>query len=150
MEYQRNPVTVSSAAFAFCRYTVAAMLWAAFFLKLRWLVAATFAILALSALLGIRRAPLVALYSFTLNRWFPSKNIELDANGMRFAHILGSVFSGACVLVLYLVDERVGWGLTFLLCILKTVSAVGLCPAYKLYGCMTSGTCCSFLRKKSP
>jgi hypothetical protein len=148
MEFKTEPVMVSRAAFAFCRYSLMLMLWAAFFLRLKILVVAAVVILALSALLTVRRAPLIALYTHTVGRLWPSRLEELDLYGMQFAHILGSIVGLACVLFLYVFHERMGWALTFVFCLLKTVSAAGLCPASRLYNCMAGGKCCAFLKGK--
>lgn len=149
MDWKRQPVTISKGGFAFCRYTVAAILWFGWIFKQPLPVVLAVIILALSAALTIRRAPLIVLYDRTLGRRRKSGDEEVDLYGMRFAHTMGAILGAVCLLVLYAVDWRVGWGLVFLFCILKTVSAVGLCPASKLYGCMSSGTCCAFLRKKT-
>jgi hypothetical protein len=148
MEFRR-PVEISSQAFAFCRYTLTVALWAAFFLKIKVLVLFVWIILVLSAILGITRAPLIVLYSQTLGRFLPASKTELDLDGMRFAHSLGAIFGLMCLLFLYFFSEPIGWGLTLVYAVIKTISAVSVCPAYKLYVCMTSGgSCCSFLRKK--
>ena len=139
---------VPQGAFRFCRYSVAALAWLAFALKLKLLLWVVFAILALSALLTIRRAPLVMLYTWTFGRLFSSPGERLNVSAMRFAHTLGSVLVLVCLLFLHVLDERVGWGLTLCFCVIKTISAIGLCPAYKLYGCATSGTCCAFMKKE--
>jgi hypothetical protein len=143
--YQSAPVP--KAAFFFCRYAMAALAWLAFLLKLKLLMVLVFLLLGLSALLTIRRAPLIVLYTATLHRLFPSPIEELNVKGMRFAHTLGAGLAFVCLLFLYGLSERAGWGLTLLFCLMKTISAFGLCPAYKLHGCMTSGTCCAFLKK---
>jgi hypothetical protein len=141
---------VPRVAFAFCRYTVMLIVWLGLLFKIKALIVAAFAVLALSAALGIRRAPLVALWTYTIHRRWPSVEQELSVSGMRFAHILGAALGLACLVFLYGFNERVGWGLTLLFAVMKTVSALGLCPAYKLHGCVLSGgTCCSFLRRKS-
>jgi len=139
-------VKVPRAAFAFCRYTVMVLLWAAFLLRFRELVPAVVVILALSALLGIRRAPLVALYTHTVHRLWPSAEEQVDRCGLRFAHILGTLLGVVCVALLYAVGGRVGWGAVFVFAVLKTISAAGLCPASKLYSCMAGGQCCAFLK----
>jgi hypothetical protein len=147
MNHLYQTAAVPKAAFFFCRYTMAALAWLAFLLKLKWLMVVVFLLLGLSALLTVRRAPLILLYTATLHRLFPSPTEELSVKSMRFAHTLGAVLAFVCLLFLYGLSERAGWGLTLLFCLLKTLSAFGLCPAYKLHGCMTSGTCCAFLKK---
>jgi hypothetical protein len=141
---------VPRAAFAFCRYTVAAMLWAAWLLRCRPLVAAVWALLFLSWALTIRRAPLVVLYTWTVERIRPSAPVALSLGGMRFAHGLGATLGLICVALVYSPWPRAGWAVTLIFCALKTVSAVGLCPAYKLHDCMARGTCCAFLKRQRP
>jgi hypothetical protein len=138
---------VPQAAFFFCRYSIAVLVWVAFFLKAKALLAAVFVILVLSALLTIRRAPLIVLYTQTIHRLFPSREEELRVRSMRFAHTLGAALAFICLLFLYGLSEPIGWGLTLFLCVIKTISALGLCPAYKLHACITGGSCCAFLKK---
>lgn len=142
-------VAIRSDAFAFCRYGIMILVWAAFLLKIKWLVLLSFGILALSAIFSIRYAPMILIYNNTIGLFFKYKTEELGTRGMRFAHILGSVFAGIAVLSLYFWNIKVGWVITFFLAIIKTISALGLCPAYKLYNCMKSGGCCSFTKKLS-
>jgi hypothetical protein len=147
MENQCQSATVPKAAFFFCRYSMAVLAWLAWACELKPLLIFIFVILVLSALLTIRRAPLVLLYTHTLHRLFPSPLEELSVSSMRFAHTLGSIFAGVCLLLIY-TDAWVGWRFTLLFCIMKTISALGLCPAYKLHRCMTSGSCCAFLKQR--
>lgn len=146
--YPSKLVSVSKAAFAFCRYSVGVMLWAAFFLRIKELVVVTFLILAFSAILRIRRAPMIVLYTQTLGRIFKSPDEMLDEYGMMFAHTVGATFNLICLVFLYGGNERIGWGILFLLAILKTVAAFGACSALKLYNCMSKGGCCTFAAKK--
>jgi len=144
-----DQVAVPKGAFAFCRYTMAVLIWTAFFLKIKALVAVVGGVLALSALLSIRRAPLVWLYSMTVERLMPSAPTMLSPAGMRVAHSMGAVFAVLCLVFLYGINERVGWGLTFAYCVVKTISAIWACPVYKLYACMKSGDCCTFLKRRT-
>lgn len=141
-----KPASVSVAAYAFCRYSVALAIWAALFFKLKWLVILVFLILAASAILKIGRAPMIALYSFTINKIIPSKNKILDEKAMRFAHMLGAVLAFFCLVLLY-IDERAGWVLVLVFAIIKTVSALGFCPFSKLYPCAMKGGCCVLNKK---
>lgn len=145
---EQRTVSVSSGAFAFCRWSMAIILWAAFILKIKVLVVAALVILILSAILTVKWAPLVVLYTYTIDRLLPSRQTDLGVAGMRFAHGMGSLLGFAAVAFLYL-NEPVGWGIVLAFCLLKTVSAAGFCPASRLYECMTSGTCCAFLRKNT-
>jgi hypothetical protein len=146
-EHGSTVVKVPRNAFLFCRVGMAVLLWTAFFLRLEWLVGVVAVLLALSAVLTVRRAPLVLLYTWTLGRFIRSRDEALDVRGMRFAHSLGALLGLVSLILLSLPDRGIGWRFVLFYCILKTVSAAGLCPGYKLYACMTSGTCCAFLRK---
>jgi hypothetical protein len=139
-------VDIRSDAFAFCRYGVMILVWAAFLLRIKWLVLLAFSILVLSATFSIRYAPMILIYNYTIGLLYKGRTEKLGISGMRFAHILGSVFAGIAILFLYFWNANVGWAITFFLAIMKTVSALGLCPAYKLYNCMKSGGCCSLTK----
>jgi hypothetical protein len=140
-------VEIRSDAFAFCRYGIMIIVWIAFLFKINWLVLLVFGILALSAIFTVKYSPMILIYNYTIGLFFKSKNENLGISGMRFAHILGGVFAGIAVLYLYFWNIKIGWAVTFFLAILKTISALGLCPAYKLYNCMKSGGCCALTKK---
>ena len=145
---KQKPVSVPNAAFIFCRYTLAVIVWLGFILKAKELILVSFLLLALSALLKIKKAPLVFFYTNTINKIIKSKDIILNEYSMRFAHIMGTIIGFICVILLYSINEGVGWWIVLLFAILKTVSAVGFCPAAKMYECMGNGKCCAFLKKK--
>lgn len=140
-------VSIPRNAFLFCKWTIALLLWLALILRIKELVLIACAILGLSAILKIRRAPLVYLYSNTVERIFKSKQEMLDENAMRFAHTMGAVMSGICSILLFFISAKAGWIFTGLLAIMKTWGAMGHCSALKLYGCMSNGACC--VRKKN-
>lgn len=149
MNIPHKLVTVPHGAFNFCKWSVSIMLLIALFLRLPWLVAVVFAILALSALLKIKRAPLIWLYSKTIEKAFPSKSEVLDENAMRFAHTLGA-FLAICALGLLSINSTAGWIFVFFFAIAKTAGALGYCAAQKLFGCITnsnSKTCCKILKR---
>jgi protein-S-isoprenylcysteine O-methyltransferase Ste14 len=133
-------------AFAFCRISLTALLWIAFCLHSVWLVAAVFFILALSVILKVQRSPMIQLYQQTALRLFPTQHHEyLDVPAMRFAHGMGAAMSLAVVLTM-LAAPRAGWYCLLALCILKTIAALGFCPASKLFVCMRNGGCCALTR----
>jgi hypothetical protein len=142
-----KPVSVPKAAFIFCRYTLTVMVWAALIFQWKWMAVITCLILLLSAFLKIGRAPLIVLYTCTCNRLFKSSHEVLDENAMRFAHSLGGIINLFAVFFLYLIHEPVGWVILFCLGVIKTIGAIGFCPASKLYNCLTSDECCRFLKK---
>ncbi len=143
---KRTPVTVQSGAFLFCRVGITVLLWAAWAMRSIPLLSLVCAILALSALLGVDRAPMILLYSWTVGRIVPGKTETIDRTAMRFAHTLGTVWSLCCLLIIVSGFANIGWGVTFLLAIMKTISALGYCPASRLYICATGG-CCPLSRR---
>jgi hypothetical protein len=141
-----KPVTVSAASFVFCRYTVALLVWGAYLAHSVWLLGLAAVLLAWSALAKVGRAPLILLYAKTVGRLHRSKEEILDETAMRFAHTLGTVFALVCMGVIGL-SPRIGWRLTLLFALLKTVSALGFCPASKLFTCATNTTCCPLTKR---
>jgi len=137
-----KPVSISSGAFAFCRYTIALIFWVSILLQSKELVLTGFIILLISVILKVRRAPLIFIYTVSINRLFPSKEVIVDENGIRFAHFVGASVSLLCLIFLYTGFSAIGWALTVFLAILKTSAAFGFCSALKLYNCMNSGSCC--------
>lgn len=149
-----KPVTVTRGAFNFCKYSIALILWAGVLLRNKELVILSAVILALSAILTVGRAPMIILYTYTVEKLFPSHSEVLDEHAMRFAHILGTVLIAVGLLLLYLGNENprlmsAGWGWLFVVAIAKTVGALGFCAASKLYTCVgSSGSCCAFIKGK--
>ena len=142
-----KPVAVPKAAFGFCRYSIAILIWLSLILRMEAILIFVFIIFLLSAGLKIKRAPLILFYSYTINKIIKSKEEILNEHAMRFAHVMGSVFSLVCLLLLYFINERAGWTAVFIFAVLKSISAFGFCPASKLYECATGDSCCVFLKK---
>jgi hypothetical protein len=137
-----KPVEVSTNAFRFCRLTVALIFWIALLTQSKELIILNFVIMALSALLKVRHAPLVLLWALTIDKIHPSKTEVVDENGMVFAHGLGATLALIALAILYAGFTIPGWTFVFFLCLLKTSSAFGYCGGLKLYMCMNSGSCC--------
>lgn len=144
-----KPVEISVGSFGFCKYSVAFLLWIALILQSKVLVLVFFIIMVTSALLKVRNAPLVFLYSHTADKIIQSKQAILDENAVWFAHTVGAVVSGTALVFLYCLHPLTGWIVTGVLAILKTSGALGFCGAMKLYGCLNNpnGTCCRAGRK---
>ena len=138
---------VQRNAFIFCRYSVAALVWVALLLQNVWVLLAVFVILAASALLTVRRAPMILLWTRTLARFFPSEEDVLDIKAMRFAHGMGAMMA-LIGLSLVLHSTPFAWWFVGAFAILKTTSALGWCPAYKLWGCLAKGGCCALTGKQ--
>jgi protein-S-isoprenylcysteine O-methyltransferase Ste14 len=137
---------VPKPAFAFCRISLTVMLWVALGLHNLPLVVAVFCILVLSVALKVQRSPMIQLYQHTILRLHPTHDFAfLDVPAMRFAHGMGAMMSLA-VIVMILVNPRVGWYGLAAFCLLKTIAAFGFCPASKLFVCMRNGGCCALTR----
>jgi hypothetical protein len=141
-------VTIQNNAFVFCRYSVTVLVWLALLFQSVWLLGAVFVILLLSAVLGAKNAPMVWLYTQTVGRFVESKDVILDVRGMRFAHSAGAVLA-AIALSLALRQAPATWFFVAAFAVIKTTSALGFCPAYKLYGCVVKdGGCCALTAKR--
>ena len=134
-------------AFVFCRYSIAILIWIGLFLQNVWVIVAVFAILALSALLTVRFAPMVWIWTNTLGRVIPSEDVVLDIKAMRFAHTAGALLAAISLSLIWR-GNPFAWIFVGFFAALKTLSALGFCPAYKLYGCVLSGGCCALTTQK--
>lgn len=141
-----RPVTISRGSFAFCRATVAIMLWLAVVLRSSPLVAVVLCLMILSALLKVRRAPLIVLYKYTIDRIWRSDGVVVDEIGIFVSHVTGSVFGALCLALLLFANPLIGWIVTAVFALLQTSAACGFCSALKLYNCWAGGTCCRFGR----
>ena len=88
---------------------------------------------------------MIVLYKYTFGKIMESPEEILNESAMRFAHFLATILSVVCLTALY-INPHVGWPLVLFFAVLKTVSAVGFCPASKLYECAGSDKCCAFAK----
>jgi hypothetical protein len=137
-----KPVSISTASFAFCRYTVAVMVWASFFLKSEWLLGAVLVIFILNAILKVKRAPLILLYDVTVGRIKKSPEILVNEHSLFFAHSLAALLSLVCLVSVLSIHNGKIWYGVLAFALLKTVSAAGFCPASCLYDYLSDGSCC--------
>jgi hypothetical protein len=140
-------VTIQNKAFVFCRYSVAVLVWLALLLQSIYVLYVVFIVLALSAVLKVERAPMVWLYTNSMGRLVESSDVVLDVRAMQVAHTAGAVLA-AVALVLVSWQSPAAWPFVALFAVLKTASALGFCPAYKLYGCAVKGGCCALTGKR--
>jgi hypothetical protein len=143
-------VPVPSASIRFCRYGMAVALWIAYILRSKELAAAAAAVLLLNALLGIRRAPLVALYTATAQRIWPSPIAQVDECALHFAHTIGALAAAAGVALVYMPEQySIGWLVLLALAVMKSIGAVFMCPVSGMYACLASGgKCCGWMKRK--
>ena len=78
-----------------------------------------------SAIFKVKNSPLVQLYSQSIEKIskLKSKKILVNEKAIRFAHIIGTIFSGICIIAL-LFRENIGWGIVFIFAIIKTIRAI--------------------------
>jgi hypothetical protein len=74
----------------------------------------------------------------------------VDAQAMRFAHLLGGLLLTAAAVALYVWPEvQVGRTLLLWVALFKTAGAAGLCVATQFFHCLlTGGSCCGSLRRR--
>jgi len=140
-----KPVRISKIGFDFCRYGVAGIVWlAVIFNQPVWLlVSAT--ILGLSAVLKIRKAPMVVIGEALLGNFLKEVTV-IDENGIRFAHTMGFVLNILVIGIVWSVPT-IGLWVMLAFAAMKTVSAAGHCSALKLYDCLNNDTCCKGVKK---
>lgn len=141
-----KPVAISKGSFAFCRATVAVLLWASLVFHSDLLVVLVFFIMLFSAILKVSKAPLILLYKYTFDKIKPSETLIVDEKGIFFSHVVGAVFAFLCICLSYFAKGTVSVVVTVLFAILQTSAAFGFCSALKLYTCMNGGNCCRFGR----
>lgn len=114
---------------------VALLTAAAFVAQMRWLVAATFLILAVSWLGGPRYAPFTRFYVRFIRPRLGDRPVEVEpAAPPRFAQLLGSVVLGLATVALYLGASTVGWVLTLVVTALAGLAAATrICVGCLLY-----------------
>ena len=141
-----KPVSIAKNSFAFCRYGVAILVWLSFIFHSVVILEITAFIFLLSALLKVQRAPFIVLGNLTLNKVKKSPEILVNENAIFFAHCVGFLFSGFCIVIVYTVHGSGAWFSVLAFAVLKSISAFGFCPASRLYDCALNGNCC--VRKK--
>ena len=137
-----KPVSISKASFAFCRYSLAVLVWLSFLLMSKIILGVVCFIFLLSAIFKVKKAPMIKLYDYTFQRIHKRKEILVDENSIFFAHILGLFMAITCFVLVCIIHNNVIWYTVLAFSILKTISAFGFCPASKLYDCMLNGNCC--------
>jgi len=142
-----KPVSIFKGSFAFCRYSIAVMVWMAFAFHTVILLEIVAGIFLLSAILKVKKAPMIWIYDSTFNKIWRSPEIMVNENAIYFAHLAGLALSVTCLIIVFSTDKSWAWFAVLAFALLKTISAFGFCPASKLYDCALNGNCC--VRHKS-
>ena len=143
---------VPKKGFAFCRYTIALLLWLTvilMFFGIKWMIFIPFGIMLLSGILTVKRAPLIMLYKVLFDRKGKGETDVLNVSSIRFSHFVGSFFCLIIILFLYVFNINiVAYIFLGILTVLQTIAAAGYCSAQKLYECLVLGKNCCNLGKK--
>ena len=144
--------TVPKKGFAFCRYTIALLLWItviSLFFNIKWAIIIPFLIMLSSGILTVKRAPLIMLYKLLFDRDGKGETDVLNVSSIRFSHYVGSSFALIVILFLYVFKiDIVAYIFLGILTILQTIASLGYCSAQKLYECLVLGkNCCNLGRK---
>lgn len=137
-----KPVTISKGSFAFCRASIAILLWVSIIFQSKWILVLVFLIMLLSAIFKVAHAPLIVIYKYTIDKVKHSENIIVDENGIFVSHVVGAVFAMLCILMQLFENGIVSLIITVLFALLQTSAAFGFCSALKFYTCMSGGNCC--------
>ncbi|HAN20975.1 MAG: hypothetical protein A2Y15_03180 [Clostridiales bacterium GWF2_36_10] len=141
-------VNVKKQSVAFCKYVIAGLLWTAIVLQSVIPVFVVFGIMFVSAFTGVQNSPLVILYNITIAKYTKTTDEYINMHSMRFAHIVGSMFSGLALLGYYFIHPILSLIFTVILAILQSIAALGYCSAQKLYECVIcNSNCCRFGKK---
>lgn len=144
-----KPVAVSKGGFTFCKWSVAILVAVALISQQVLLLWLTLLILAASALLKVRRAPMVWIYTQLFEGGQPQKTEILDEKAMVFAHTLGTVINLVCLVLYYFVSPTACWIMTVVFLAAKTMGACGHCSGVKLYQCLNNEDCCKFVGRNA-
>ena len=142
-------VKVKRQSVVFCKYTIAGLLWLAILLCSPIPVFLVMAVLAVSAMTGVSRAPLVRFYDVTFAKWFHTDEEYINMYSMRFAHVFAFVFCGFILISYYFVPTPLpALALAVILAVLQTIASLGFCSAAKLYDCLICNSNCCRVGKK--
>ena len=137
-----KPVSISKASFAFCRISIAILVWLSFIFMSKIILGIVCLLFLLSVILKVKNAPMIRLYDYTFQQFHKRSEVLVDENSIFFAHILGLIFALTCLTLVCVFDNSAIWYSVLAFSILKTISAFGFCPASKLYDCTLNGNCC--------
>jgi len=137
-----KPVSISKSSFAFCRISLAVLVLISFLYKSKILLVIVCVLFLLSAILKVKRAPMIRLFDVLFHGMVKRTDIMVDENAIYFAHILAFVLSTICLILVCVFNADAIWYSVLTFAILKTISACGFCPASKLYECTLNGNCC--------
>lgn len=141
-------VSVKKQSVAFCKYVTAMLIWAAILFRSPIPIYIVFVLMAVSAVTGVHRAPLVVFFNITFAKHIHTDEVYINMHSMRFAHIVGCVFCILSVISYFFLPLVVTLIITAVFAVLQTIASFGYCSAQKLYECVVcNSNCCRFGKK---
>jgi hypothetical protein len=141
-------VMVNRQSVAFCKYVIAGLLWIAIILRSVIPIYIVLLIMLVSAFTGVHRSPLVKLFDFTIAKLINPTQDYINMHSMRFAHIVGCIFSVLALVSYYFISPVLAIVITIILAVLQSIASFGYCSAQKLYECVVcNSNCCRFGKK---
>lgn len=125
---------VNYLALVFCRATTVVLLLLAIYFKFVWLVGLGCILMISSAILSIRYAPLVILYSSIFKSFGITKKETVDINAIRFAQGFGSFLLFCALLMFYFFNHVFGgWILVTIVATSTAFGSLGYCLGAYIY-----------------
>ena len=141
-------IEINRQSVAFCKYTIAGLLWLSLILGNMIPIYIVFAIMLISAFTGVHRSPLVLLFDMTVCPYIKPRREYINMYSMRFAHFVGCVFCVLSGLSYYLLPHFVFVVILIIFALLQSIASFGYCSAAKLYECVIcNSNCCRFGKK---
>lgn len=141
-------VEINKQSIAFCKYTIATLLW----LGIAFYHPAPFALVAIivfvSAITGVHRSPLVVLFDKAVIPHIDAKCDYINMMSMRFAHKVATVFSILCIICLLYAPQWGFYTIAIMFAVLQSIASFGYCSAAKLYECVVCNSNCCRVGKK--
>jgi hypothetical protein len=85
---------------------------------------------------------MILFYNLTFNKFHKSEEILVNEKAMFFAHTAGTLLAGFCLAAVLLSPNEFVWYFVLGFAVIKSISALGFCPAARLYECVFNGNCC--------
>ncbi|XMB86783.1 DUF4395 family protein [Mycoplasmatota bacterium WC44] len=140
--------TIDKNATMFCKVTTALLLWISLIFSNKFILIFIGVILLLSALLKIKKAPLVVLYNVSFGLFIKKKIGVVNVKSIRFSHIIATIFIVLTLVLMYFNLNLISHIVLTIFTLLQTTAIFGYCSAQKLYECLILNQNCCGLGKK--
>jgi protein-S-isoprenylcysteine O-methyltransferase Ste14 len=133
-------------ALTFCKWASALIIWTAIILGNYYILLIILINFLLSVLFSVKNSPIVLIYTYTFGLVIKKRIGTIDIQDFRFVHLIAFVFCIISIVPLFFGNNLWFWIPAIMFAILKTITALGYCPASKLRSCLLNngGKCCKF------